>query len=162
MKNRYYIGIDPGINGGVAVLDTYGKLLMLEEYSQCKTLTLFWSIDQTINLDIYVEKVGSRPKDSAKSAFTFGENYGYYKGIINSLILKSIAGRNINLIDTNSQTWERAMKCERAASYKQRKINCLERAKEIFPDFKTVNLNTCDALLIAEYGRQISLKEEKI
>ena len=79
-----YIGIDPGKKGGIAYIDEY------------KAATLPFSaeglIDTMISLDMAsspkiccLEEVHALPRQGVASTFTFGEGYGYIKGVLETI-----------------------------------------------------------------------------
>lgn len=81
----YYIGIDPGKSGGIAILDELNNpviaMLMpdsLEEIIQ----TLSPYIPDSI---ISLEDVHSMPGQGVTSMFTFGTGYGELRGVIKTL-----------------------------------------------------------------------------
>ena len=79
-----YIGIDPGINGGVAVIDNYYSIKSFKCPSSPMEMAeaLKNSIDG--NSIALLEKVHSFPGQGVVSTFTFGTNYGQWQGILAS------------------------------------------------------------------------------
>ena len=86
-KFKLYIGIDPGKNGALAMIDETKEVTLidfdLETY--IKLLNYF-----KINLDWYsvfigIERVHAMPGEGVKSSFSFGERVGELKGILSTL-----------------------------------------------------------------------------
>ena len=93
--NNLYIGIDPGKNGGVALLsnegDYYRALAFRCPDADNMHKVLLEHIEEfCIDFDsIYVgiENVWAFPTDARSSAFKFGFNTGMWKGIISAMFL---------------------------------------------------------------------------
>ena len=94
---QYFIGIDPGKTGAIAVLDEnrhiefarkfddlddiVEKLYFLVEASQ---IPAYHGSSPTL-LYAYLEKVHASPQMGVTSAFTFGQSYGYWHGVLGAL-----------------------------------------------------------------------------
>lgn len=76
-----YIGIDPGINGAYCIIseDEIKVHSFGEKWDIFREATRYPYLSR-----IWIERVWSSPNQSVQSAFTFGENYGYWKGLIDS------------------------------------------------------------------------------
>ena len=143
----YYIGIDPGLKGGIAVVtekgDAWAKPYSNEELKGlCK-----FSPEGTIAV---LEKVHAMPHQGVTSTFNFGMSFGYIKGVLEA------NGIHYKLIDP--RTWQNAFNLRP----KHTKEDSIAKVKELFP---AVNLKPTrrsrkdsdgmsDALLIAEWGRE--------
>lgn len=81
----YYIGIDPGKSGGIAILDESKNpviaILMPESINDIIQLLSLYIPDSIISL----EEVHSMPGQGVTSMFTFGMGYGELKGIIQTI-----------------------------------------------------------------------------
>jgi hypothetical protein len=149
------IGIDPGINGGIAWLN-----------SQCEafaekmppTIADLWDlIFRTIAcnserycidpakmvLKAYIEQVHSSPQMGVKSAFTFGQGFGHLE--------MALTAAGIPFERVRPQAWQKAMGCLTKGDKNVSK----RKAQELFPSLKITHA-TADALLIAAYGRRIN------
>ena len=147
MENRVFIGIDPGIKGGVAFIynDTY--------YVQQTPNTIAGMADELItlkqmgpNLSMYccIERVHSFPGNSARSMFTFGTNYGQWLGILATL--------KIPYIEVTPYAWMKHYP-KAPKNKKDRKNYYKHLAQQRFPDV-SITLATSDAMLIANYMRE--------
>ena len=88
MENRVFIGIDPGINGAIAILynDTYTvKKCPNTVHEMADDLVLLKEMAPNLPMYCIIEKVHSQPGNSARSMFTFGANYGQWIGILSTL-----------------------------------------------------------------------------
>ena len=147
MENRVFIGIDPGINGGIAIIynDAY-TVQKCPNTIQEMADVLITLKDQAPNLPMYtiIEKVHSMPGNSGRSMFTFGCNYGQWLGILAVL--------RIPYIEVIPNKWMKhygSMPKKR----KDRKNHIKHLAQQRYPDVK-ITLATSDAMLIANYMRE--------
>ena len=147
MENRVFIGIDPGINGGIAIIynDAY-TVQKCPNTIQEMADVLITLKDQAPNLPMYtiIEKVHSFPGNSGRSMFTFGCNYGQWLGILATL--------RIPYTEVIPNKWMKhygSMPKER----KDRKNHIKHLAQQRFPDVD-ITLATSDAMLIANYMRE--------
>lgn len=88
---KYFIGIDPGATGGVAVFSEDGELIGSVEFNMSKDI---WPIRNFIvwiagllregpeKISIAIEAVHSMPNQGVKSTFAFGKNTGIIHGMI--------------------------------------------------------------------------------
>ena len=88
MDNRVFIGIDPGIKGGIAFIynDTYYAKQTPATISEMAN-ELITLQDLGPNLPMYccIEAVHSFPGQGVASTFKFGMNYGEWLGILATL-----------------------------------------------------------------------------
>lgn len=147
MENRIFIGIDTGINGGVAFLynDVYKAVRCPATVSEMSDVIRNVK-DVAPNTPVYcvIEKVHSMPNNSGRSMFTFGCNYGQWLGILATL--------KIPYIEVTPQKWMKwlgALPKDR----KDRKNRLKHLAQQRYPESK-VTLATADALLIATYLKE--------
>ena len=137
------MGIDPGNKGGMAIVTS------ISEY-ECygfatRTMPEIAKLIEEKSKDVdmvFLEKVWSRKGQGVKSTFTFGDNFGNLKGILNTL--------NIKYELVTPQTWQKKLNCLTKGDKKVSK----EKAQQLFPKIKKITDQTADALLIAEYGRR--------
>lgn len=138
------IGIDPGANGGFAVIGPDGTFAIKNPDTEADIvaeLRLFSASSQCV---AYLEQVHSMPKQGVVSVFSFGQNYGFLRGVLATL--------NVRRSFVRPQVWQKALGC----SSKGDKNVTKRRAQELFPALKITHA-TADALLIAEYGRRLEL-----
>lgn len=147
------IGIDPGLNGGIAVLDGDGVVVdvckmpatpldILQYLRKFGSRELFGS-----DCVCYLEKVGfGMPGQSSKATATFARHNGHLEMALMSLGIKTY--------EITPQKWQKFFQLGRSGDYgktdwKNRLKSCAQR---LFPK-ENVTLSVADALLLAEYGR---------
>jgi len=146
MKYQTIIGIDVGINGGIAWI-TDGKACVEK---MPDTLQDLWELIRDItnhprsSLDgrkykAYIEQVSSSPQMGVVSAFSFGRGYGNLE--------MALTAAGIPFERVRPQVWQKAMGCMTKGDKNVSK----RKAQELFPDRKVTHA-TADALLIALYG----------
>lgn len=153
---KTYIGIDPGVTGGIAALHVkHGEVSEVvymsmprterDQFEAVKELASHGSI-----VHACVEAVHSFPHDGGKSAFTFGCGYGR--------IRMALIGLGIPFEDPLPKEWQGSLKI-RAAKKKQRKEKLRAKCQELYPDLPIWSeprslgrqRAMCDALLLADY-----------
>lgn len=141
------LGIDPGKNGGLAVVGIDGAPNLALKMPD--TERDLWDLCEDFlrppvgPIDFaYIEKVASSPQMGARSIFTFGQGYG-------SLRMALIAA-GIPFEAVAPGKWQRAMGCLSGGDKNVTK----RKAQELFPGVKVTHA-IADALLIAEHGRRV-------
>ncbi len=147
------LGIDPGAHGGFCFRDTsheqyadvyaFNKLtphdiagIIQNEKEICKICGM--------QIKAYIEEVHSMPRDGKASAFSFGKNFGMWLGILTAL--------GIPYEEVLPAKWQAGLKLRvRGMDYRDKKKALKEIAQKKFPELN-LTLDTCDAVLIAEYG----------
>ena len=164
MNNNFYIGIDPGISGGIACLSEAGEI-------HYKTVMPVITEGTRNRLDapaiakwlkermneapirmIGIEQQQAMPKQGVTSCFIIGKGFGLLEGIVAALELPYMIIRSHN--------WQKVM----FQSLPKNKTKALSAkvAAQLFPkeDFKkssrctNVHDGLTDAALIAEYIRR--------
>ena len=143
----YYLGIDVGKSGAIALLEDT-KLILLHKFDKVvymKTVS-FLSREQAAT-KCAVEKVGAMPHQGVKSMFTFGENYGWIKGLLD---LGEIPFQEIP-----------PAKWKREFSLTSDKKRSIEVCRQLFPDAQLIRKgcrvpdnNLAEAVLLAEFARR--------
>ena len=152
MHNKDYIGIDPGISGGVAVIDKLDNatciacpktpMLMGEE--------LFGMIPRDgTEIIATIEHVHAFPTDGRSSAFKFGRNFGQWEGILSEMDVP------YSLI--TPYAWQKHFECPKFDAKKLRKRWLKEKAEELYPHLK-ITFKVSDAILIARFGMDKDLE----
>jgi Holliday junction resolvasome RuvABC endonuclease subunit len=139
------IGIDPGKNGGIAVIDEQGHAYaekMPETLQDLFELLNSYSVGYDGNCRAYLEQVHSSPQMGVKSAFTFGNGFGHLE--------MALTACSIPFERIRPQAWQKVLGCMTKGDKNVSK----RRAQELFPALKITH-STADALLIAEYGRRL-------
>lgn len=141
-----YLGIDPGITGGLALIDAKAKVLWalkMPDTNRKKINLLSHALGMPGGLLAALEFVRSRPGQGAPATFTFGRGYGHLEMLLD-------AG-GVTYLNPTPQTWQKKLNCRSGGD----KRVTLRAARKLFgPD---VNHTTADALLLAEFARRHSL-----
>ena len=160
-----FFGLDPGANGGLAVLDNLGIVYhagkMPDTERELLDLLLDTSDGDFVNLRekhnrAVLEKVHSSPQMGVVSAFTFGKGYGALR--------MALVAAGIPFDEVSPVKWQGAMGVlqpripgvKRAQGSKDKNIS-KRRASEIFPGVKVTHA-IADALLLAEYARRLEVR----
>lgn len=173
---RYFCGIDPGYSGAIAVIDTVRSsdsfvtdmptldIMVGKKAKKALNLRALREIFvpyTATELVVCVEDVHAFPKQGVVSSFNFGLTYGSVLGIIAAL--------GFVYIKVSPVRWKKVMMTDMG----KEKEASVVKAVELFPSFArclqvpnnrgkfTSYDGRADALLLAEYGRQVYAKEIK-
>lgn len=143
------VGVDPGIGGGVAVLD--GETA--RAYVMPPLTTFAQRLREQPPEHVFIERAQAMPKQGVTSMFTYGRHFGELLGVLVALRLQHTLVR--------PRDWCRAMHVGTAAETP--KHRSLEACERLFPHLdlrattrsKKPHTGIVDALCIAEYGRRI-------
>lgn len=141
----YWVGIDPGKDGAMAWISSAGFTDIIP-FSEIGYAALCYQLKGKAKA--VVEKVGPRPGQGTKSMFSFGENFGFIRGVLEAY--------NIPYELVHPQKWKKEF------SITSDKSTSIKAAHRLFPD---VSLKKSDraikdhdgmaeALLMAEYARR--------
>jgi crossover junction endodeoxyribonuclease RuvC len=141
-----YVGIDPGKKGALAIIyedGTHKEIVFNEDDYLYELLSL-----PKMKTKCAVEYVHAMPGDGRSGAFTFGDNFGFIRGLLKALRLP------YELVAP--QKWKKEF------SVTADKNTSIEVAQRLFPgtDFRATDRcrklhdGKCEALLIAEYARR--------
>ena len=144
------LGIDPGLDGGLAILSGSHIELLETIPTEKKTGFIKRQVDaQKLSnilrvypdLVCYLEGVASRPGQGVASVFSFGDTYGCIRGVLGAL--------NIPVYTVSPFKWKKALEVSS-------KEDSLKASKDLFPSvrFKKKDHNIAEALLIAYYGQK--------
>ena len=141
-----YIGVDPGKNGGIAIIDSDGVIAF--PFSEERLLIELDGIAQEYECICYLEHVHAMPKQGVSSTFNFGMNFGFIQGVLKAY--------NIPYELVTPQKWKKEFSCT------SDKNTSIEVCKRLFPNVNLKATERCkkdhdgiaEALLIAEYGRR--------
>ena len=154
--NDLILGIDPGLDGGIAILS--GSNIELLETMPTETKGGFIkrqvdaqklsSILRVYHNEVYpyvvcyLERVASRPGQGVSSVFSFGDTYGAIRGVLGAL--------NIPTYYIAPQTWKKELKISS-------KEDSLKAIKELYPlvKWRKKDHNLAEAVLIALYGQKV-------
>ncbi len=165
--NVVYLGIDPGLSGGIASIHTRGynapTVCVLAERmpdTEHDTFALLLSLPPNAAKHAVIEKVGGYVRGSeakgqhggasnGSAMFKFGASYG---GLRMALVAASIPFEEVA-----PATWQKALNIpyrdKKKESKSQFKNRLKSKAQQLFPSEK-VTLATADALLLAWYCRE--------
>lgn len=139
-----YLGIDPGISGGIAAITDSRQVIYAQAFSTIWDMRdLLERKSQEIDAKAVaiIERVHSMPKQGVASTFKFGENFGEWQGLL--------AGRYIPFEFATPAKWQKDLGC---LSHGDKNVT-KARAQQIFPQIRVTHA-IADALLLAEYCRR--------
>lgn len=142
-------GLDPGVNGGLAVINDCHQLIRFQGFKDFTNLDLFRFLVEIRATYIpdkwYLEKVHARPQDkrSLRNLWTMAENYGKLKMALTALAAP--------MEEVQPQKWQMRLSLGAQMDYDKRKKAHKQKAEELFPNAR-ITLPVADAILIAEYG----------
>lgn len=147
------IGIDPGLKGAVAYIDSVAGITVFDtptikkskgrdyDYSQMALLLKSMKIMGAVH--VFLEMAHAMPKQGVVSSFSFGKGYGAW--------IMAIAGvLELPYTLITAASWTKAMM--QGVGKKDYKL----RAVQLFPQCaeQITTIDRASALLIAEYGRR--------
>ena len=151
---KFYIGIDPGLKGGIAVLNDGGSVVEVDNMPETPQdiLGLLGEYSGR-NAVCVLEDVGHGiPGQSSKATATFARHNGHLEV---ALLALSIPTEKVT-----PRKWQKVYQLGSSKGIDERvwKNKLKAKAQQLFPSLgKKVTLFTCDALLIAEYARRNKL-----
>jgi crossover junction endodeoxyribonuclease RuvC len=139
-----FLGIDPGVSGGLAFLDERGGVL--KTYKMPESEKDLLDIFEAANLGLHqvvacLERVSSSPQMGVVSAFTFGRGYG--------VLTMGLTAARIPFEFVGPKKWQAFHGCLTGGDKNVSK----RRAQQLFPHISVTHA-TADALLLAEYCRR--------
>lgn len=158
MKNKVFIGVDPGFSGGVAILknDDIETINMPEEFTDI--YEMFLEIKEKYSNDELIavmENVGHGiPGQSSKATASFARHNGHIEMALYAL--------HIRTVKVTPQKWQKyfsnsigSAPGENERKEKKEWKNKLKSlARQMYPDAKAT-LYTADAILLADYGKHM-------
>lgn len=153
--SRLIIGIDPGANGGIAVMDEAHKVLDVMGMPDTP-MDILYALRKYAGGDViaYLEDVGhGLPGQSSKATATFARHNGHLE--------MALLAIGIRTVKCTPQKWIKMYQLGRSSDYDRIawKNRLKAKAQELFPDLgKKVTLKTCDSLLICLYGLRQEFK----
>ena len=153
-KTKRWIGIDPGANGAIAMIAEDGTIEIYELNEEMLLMNAFaWGFDDCI---CAVEEVHSSPQMGVKSAFTFGDGFGFIRGVLKAY--------SIPFAYVKPNTWKKEFGCNLGKEYtpKQKKDKDIEVCKRLYPNISLKRTPKCrtdddgfaDALMLACYAKR--------
>lgn len=151
MDYKYYMGVDPGASGGIAVIGCKGDVIECSNMpdTPMEILEFFRKYDAS-EIVCVLEDVGQgMPGQSSSATAKFARHNGHLEMALLALGIKTIKVR--------PQKWEKTYALGSSSKHEKAEWKRMlkERAQQLFPQLgKKVTLKTCDALLIAEYCKK--------
>jgi Holliday junction resolvasome RuvABC endonuclease subunit len=158
---RLYLGIDPGVSGGIAAIDGDGRVRLVSPMGSTEADT--WAFVSNIvalsrneagqtQVFAAIERVAASPQMGRSSAFTFGRAAG--------MIRMSLVAAEIPFDEVAPGVWQKAIgirqktgKTELGTTHQKDKNINKARAQQLFPGVPITHA-VADALLIAEFCRR--------
>jgi len=141
-----YIGIDPGAKGAFALYSA--DVVYAWDFNPATTFKAIEELALNYRIQlVYLERVHSQPGNSGKSMFAFGDNFGWWRGILEAMRLPC------QLVEPKK--WQACYSI--GGKEKGKDAPSLAVARRLFPsvalDCKCHD-GRADALLIAYYAAQ--------
>ena len=142
-----YVGIDPGKRGGIAAIMDDGSI-MLSKFGSDACVGIL-EIAKQNGCKVVIEKVHSMPGQGVKSTFSFGQNFGWWHGVMDTLEIH----RDLMM----PKYWQKELGLQKpkGASQTEWKNILKDKAIELYPG-KDITLATADAVLIAHVNKLIN------
>jgi hypothetical protein len=152
-----YIGIDPGVSGGMTVIDEEGVIRAFKCPDKVIDMSMLFDVavgnTSADHVKFLMERVWARPNNASSRAFAFGVNYGQWLGIS--------ASADVHIHTQLPQHWIAWFGCPKGMESRDRKNWLKDKAKELYPELKKVTLATADSVLIAHYAKHSDYFKEK-
>lgn len=138
-----YIGIDPGVLGGIAVLSATGVVEQLARMpvTERDILDVIGEAGH-VRARAVLERAQASPQMGVVSAFTFGRGYGALR--------MALTAARVPFDEVQPRKWQQAMGCLSGGDKNITK----RRAQQLFPNVKVTHF-IADALLMAEFCRRV-------
>lgn len=138
----YFLGIDPGKSGGLGFVpksseDKAFAYPIPESERDCADIIEEF---RHIIIAAAIENVHAMPKQGVSSTFTFGQSYGFLRGLLVAF--------KIPYTNPSSMAWQKDLNCRSKGDKNITK----HKAQSLFPYLKITHA-TADALLLAEWTR---------
>jgi len=161
-----FVGIDPGVSGGVAIIDADRDVYLLRPMPETGLELMILLRDAVLGFGITFRgalehvsgwqggnKKGDGTEHKSQGApgsamFEFGRSFGHCELALAAVNICEGTGYDL----VRPQKWQKEFQLPKL-DYSARKRYCRDLAQELFPDVK-VTLATGDALLLAEYCRR--------
>lgn len=144
-----YVGIDPGQSGGLACLSLDGVSLERMPLTDRDVWDWIAFLGGRSDVTAVIEKVHSFPGQGVASTFKFGMGFGALR--------MALTAAMIPYEEVDPRRWQKALGIpprKKDEDNKRFKLRLKAFAQRLFPRVEGITLETCDALLIAEYCRR--------
>lgn len=143
IKKNLFLGIDPGKDGGITILDDDGKVVEVfkspqigsefDSHAMSLLIKKYWLDDNYKIIHVVLEDIHATHMGGNTSSFTMGEGKGLWRGILTALELP------FSLI--NPKEWQKRIWINTLKQYKKS-----ESGKTDVIDTKKTSLLTCKHL----------------
>lgn len=143
-----FVGIDPGVAGGIAIIDRNSNVIAISKRPDTiKDVLEFLRAATNLTKEIrgVLEYVRASPQMGVSSAFTFGCGYGELKACL--------VAAEIPFEEVTPGRWQKVLSCRTEGDKNISK----RHAQQLFPRVEKMTHAYADALLIAEYARRLDL-----
>ncbi len=142
---KYIIGIDPGANGGVCIMNSDHAVINCIKMPHTPQDILDSLLPYKDDAVCYLERVQGMPGQGGMAMFNFGKGYGHIEMALMAL--------KIPTISVTPQKWQKHYQLGKLTNHSKTEWKNVLKAKaqQLFPDIK-VTLAIADALLICNYG----------
>ncbi|MDF1551954.1 MAG: hypothetical protein P1P84_02775 [Deferrisomatales bacterium] len=143
----YYMGIDPGAGGAVAVVGEDGDAYTWDYPGDAVAVgqLLVEILSAHMVSSVAIERVHSMPGQGVSSSFKFGQNFGSWLGALGAL--------GIPVITVSPKKWQNEMLDAGTGDTKERSLSM---ARRLFPNVtlhRKKDNGRADALHLARYAR---------
>ena len=108
----YYVGIDPGATGALAVISDFSEeVYPFKDTTEQELADIIVKACSRENTTVFLEKVASMPGNAANAMFTFGRGYGFLRGVM--------VANKIAFFDVPPQTWQNTLKLKTEKTKKE-------------------------------------------
>lgn len=173
---RYAIGVDPGLQGGIAMMGLGCELMFVADMpviadtavrQKINVIALRRVIENWTShtapefIDVFVENVHAMPRQGISSAFVFGRGYGRTESVFELLgfrvtyVQPERWKKHYGLLRPR-QTKAKAM--APSLSVTEMKAQSVAKAKSLFPGAQlslAKHHGRAEAMLIAKYGQEV-------
>lgn len=137
------LAIDPGKNGGAAIMSLTGVLLDCSPFRSSEEMheTMKMWEKAFVFSKVVMENVHAFPGQGVVSAFSFGQNFGWWQGRLAAYAVEYVEPR----------VWQKKLGVALPGHSKktEHKRALCDLARQRFSGVKKLSLATCDAVLIA-------------
>ena len=153
MRDKVFCGIDPGAHGAAAAVgDDFHKCARFSKLTEEEIYNFLWSINSNCismnrHITFILEKVSIRPTDGRGSGAKFMAQFGMLRGFLIAL--------GVRRIEVPPVVWCKKLGRidPKGTSITEKKRRNQQLAESLYPGCGIIR-ETCDAYLIAEYGRR--------
>jgi crossover junction endodeoxyribonuclease RuvC len=156
---RCFLGIDPGLRGGIAALDATGAVIgtwpmpvaggEINAAGLADLLRCVRCLDGQVDIArVCLEKVGAMPKQGVASTFAFGTGWGIVRGVCTAL--------SVSVVLVPATVWKKRVLVGFTHDKNGALRLCASRwptAELVLPGCRVPHDGIADALCLAEYGR---------